>query len=138
MHRLSQTFMFLAAAALLAPQFGFPQEAKQKASPSKAKVLTRQEVDNLLAARDRVLFLDVRRPDEVSSIGGFPVYLSIQAGELEKHLAEIPQDREIVTVSNHAARAGRAADLLASKGFRVVDALGVETYAADGGKIVKI
>lgn len=74
MYRLAQTFMFLAAAALLAPQLGFPQEAKQKAPPSKAKVLTRQEVDNLLAAPDKVLFLDVRRPDEVSSSGGFPVY----------------------------------------------------------------
>jgi len=113
--------MFLAAAVLVASQFGFPQEAKQKAPLSKAKVLTRQEVDNLLAAPDKVLFLDVRRPDE-----------------LEKHLAEIPRDRAIVTVSNHAARAGRAADLLDSKGFKVIGAVGAETYASEGGKIVKI
>jgi rhodanese-related sulfurtransferase len=137
MHKVALTFTFLAAAALLTPQFGFPQ-AQQKAPPSKAKVLTRAEIDQLLATPDKVLFTDVRRPDEISSIGGFPVYLSIQAGELEKHLAEIPRDRPIVTISNHAARAGRAADLLESKGFKVIGAVGVETYAADGGKIVKI
>ncbi|HYK60788.1 MAG TPA: hypothetical protein VEV85_15255 [Bryobacteraceae bacterium] len=44
----------------------------------------------------------------------------------------------IVTVSNHAARAGRAADLPDSKGFKVIGAVGAETYASEGGKIVKI
>ena len=85
-----------------------------------------------------MLFLDVRRPDEISSIGGFPVYLSIQVSDLESHLNEIPKDRLIVTVSNHAARAGKAADLLASKGFKVAGAVGVQTYEADGGHLTKI
>jgi hypothetical protein len=34
---------------------------------------------------------DVRRPDEVSKIGGLPVYLSIQVKGLEKSVAWIPR-----------------------------------------------
>jgi rhodanese-related sulfurtransferase len=110
----------------------------QSAPPVKAKTLTRAELDQLLATPDKVLLIDVRRPDEVSSIGGFPVYLSVQAGDLEKHLDAIPRDRIIVTVSNHAARAGHAADVLASKGFNVAGAVGAETYEKDGGTLAKI
>jgi len=125
-------------AFLAATVFGQQAATPAKAPPAKAKTLTRAELDALLAHPDKVLLIDVRRPDEVSSIGGFPVYLSIQAGDLEKHLAEIPKDRVIVTVSNHAARAGRAADLLDSKGFKVAGAVGAETYESEGGKLLKI
>src|SRR5215207_6927214 len=61
--------------------------------PSQSKVLKRAEIDALLARPDKVLVLDVRRPDELQSIGGFPVYFSVQAADLEKHLALIPRDR---------------------------------------------
>jgi len=124
---------FLAAAAALAQS-----PAPAKAPTSKAKILSRAELDQLLATPDKVLLIDVRRPDEVSSNGGFPVYLSIQIGDLEKHLDAIPRDRLIVTVSNHAARGGKAADLLASKGFNVAGAVGAETYEQEGGTLTKI
>ena len=125
----------LAAATALAQTAG---AAPGKAAPSKAKVLSRAEFDGLLSHPDRVLLLDLRRPDEVSANGGFAVYLSIQIGELEKHLSEIPKDRMIITVSNHANRASRAADLLSSKGFNVAGAVGAQTYEAAGGTLVKI
>jgi len=133
-------FTLLAAATAFAQQSGAPKQAatKEKAAPVKAKTLNRAELDALLAKPGQVLLIDVRRPDEISTIGGFPVYLSIQAGDLEKHLSEIPKDRLIVTVSNHAARAGRAADLLDSKGFKVAGAVGAETYETEGGKLLKI
>jgi rhodanese-related sulfurtransferase len=125
--------------AMFAQEGSAPKQAaaKQKAAPAKAKKLSRAELDQLLAS-PATLLIDVRRPDEVSAIGGFPVYLSIQAADLEKHLSEIPKDRTIVTVSNHAARATRAADLLDSKGFKVAGAVGVEDYEGEGGKITKI
>jgi hypothetical protein len=44
----------------------------------------------------------------------------------------------ILTVSNHAHRAGAAGDLLASKGFKVAGAAGSEDYEAEGGKIARI
>ena len=127
----------LATAAVFA-QSEAPAAAQHRAPKSKAKVLTRAELDELLATPDKVLVLDVRRPDEISTIGGFPAYLSIQIGELEKHLDAIPKDRLIITVSNHAARAGRAADILANKGFNVAGAVGAETYQSEGGILTKV
>ena len=116
----------------------FAQQASAPKPASAAHLLTVSELDVLLAKPERLLLIDVRRPDEVSTIGGFPVYLSVQAADLEKNLAWIPKDRTIVTVSNHAGRAGKAADLLSSKGFRVAGAVGAETYEKAGGRIAHI
>jgi rhodanese-related sulfurtransferase len=100
--------------------------------------LNRQAVDALLAKPGQLLFIDLRRPNEVSSIGGFPVYLSIQVKDLEESLAFIPANRTIVTVSNHAHRAGAAGDFLTAHGFNVAGAIGVQDYEAEGGTITKI
>jgi rhodanese-related sulfurtransferase len=105
---------------------------------SKSPQLKRATIDALLAKPDSILVIDVRRPDELTAIGGLPVYLSIQAKDLEKSLAFIPRDRIIVTVSNHAGRAGVAADLLVGHGFNVAGAIGVQNYEAEGGTLTKI
>ena len=112
--------------------------AAAQESSSNAKVLKRAEIDALLAQPSNVLVIDVRRPDEIGSIGGFPVYLSVQVGDLEKRLPLIPKDRAIITVSNHASRAKRAADLLQKNGFNVAGAAGAQDYEAEGGALVKI
>jgi rhodanese-related sulfurtransferase len=112
------------------------QQTKQ--ARSQVHLLTRAEFDKLLAAPEKLLVIDVRRPDELTSIGGFPAYLSVQLADLDKYLAYIPKERTIVTVSNHAGRAGRAADLLASKGFKVAGAIGAQDYEEQGGKPTKI
>lgn len=112
--------------------------AAAKAPASKAHVLSREELEKLLAQPDKVLVVDVRRPDEVTSVGGLPVYLSVQISELEHSLAWIPKDRLIITLSNHAARAGKAADILASHGFKVAGAAGAQTYEKDGGHLTHI
>ncbi|WP_020481388.1 rhodanese-like domain-containing protein [Methylomonas sp. MK1] len=104
----------------------------------KTPKLKRAEIDALLAKPEQVLFIDVRRPDEISKIGTFPVYLNVQIDELDKVLPFIPKERSIVTVSNHAGRAGKSADLLAEKGFKVVGAIGSQNYEEEGGKITKI
>ena len=132
----------LIATVLLAAPAAFAQPAApataEKAPAFKAHVLSRVEFDDLLKHPAQVLIIDVRRPDEVTSKGGFPVYLSAQISDLESSLAWIPKDRKIVTVSNHAARAGKAADLLASKGYKVAGAVGVELYEKDGGTLTRI
>ena len=104
-------------------------------APTRAKKLTNAEFDAYLEHPEHVLIVDVRRPDEVSTIGGFPVYLSIQAKDLKAHLNEIPKDRPIITVSNHAARASVAADALEDAGFKVLGAVGADTYQQEGGKL---
>jgi rhodanese-related sulfurtransferase len=116
---------------------GAPAQA-QKAPAFKAHVLSREELDKLLAQPGKVLLIDVRRPDEISSVGGFPVYLSIQLKDLKSSVAWIPHDRILVTVSNHAARAGRAADILGSSGFQVAGAAGAQLYEKQGGVLTKI
>jgi rhodanese-related sulfurtransferase len=130
----------LAAAAPLAYSADAPagKVAAVKTPASKAHLLSREELDKLLAQPGKVLVIDVRRPDEVSDIGGLPVYLSIQASDLEKSLAWIPKDRLIVTLSNHAGRAGKAADLLAARGFNVAGAAGAQTYEQQGGTLAKV
>src|SRR5271169_6749140 len=104
---------------------------------TKAKILTRAEFDALLATPGRVLLIDVRRPTEIAMNGGFPVFLNIQADDLEKHLADIPKDKPLILVSNHAHRAGIAADLLEGKGFKIAGAIGAQVYESEGGTLVK-
>jgi rhodanese-related sulfurtransferase len=113
----------------------------QKVDPAytyKTTRLDRPRFDALLAKPAKLLVIDVRRPDEITSIGGFPVYLSIQAGDVEKSLAYIPHDRTIVTVSIHAHRAGAAGDILTAHGFKVAGAIGVKDYEDEGGQLTKI
>ena len=140
----SKTSAFVLAISLgLASYASFAQETTAKVQTPqpwtyKTKQLKRADIDSLLAQADKVVVIDVRRPDELVTKGGFPVYLSIQAKDLEQNLAYIPKDRAIVTVSNHAHRAGAAGDLLSSKGYKVAGAAGSEDYEAEGGKITRI
>jgi rhodanese-related sulfurtransferase len=122
------------ALSLIASFSAFAQDAWKY----KTRQLACAEVDTLLAAPEKLVVLDVRRPDEVTTKGSFPVFLNIQAKDIEKQLAYIPKDRVIVTVSNHAHRAGAVGDLLTAKGFKVAGATGSEDYEAQGGKIVRI
>lgn len=114
--------------------------ASAPAAPAEWKYKTQRlkavEVDALLAQPEKLLVLDLRRPDELIKYGSFPVYLNIQNSQLEKQLAYLPKDRAILTVSNHAQRAGRAGDILTEKGFKVVGATGSEDYEQEGGKAV--
>lgn len=104
----------------------------------KTKQLTRLDVDKLIGNPKKVLFIDVRRPDEVTKNGSFPIYLSVQLKDLPVALDYIPKDRQIVTISNRAHRAGDAGDLLTANGFKVAGAIGSEDYKEAGGTIYKI
>jgi gluconolactonase len=128
-------FLFCSSATLLAVGgTAIAQPAPQASATQDAvAVLDRAKVDALLAQPDKVLFIDVRRADEISTIGGLPVYLNIQLSELGRLGSFIPRDRQLVTVSNHAGRAKKAAALLTQAGFNVAGAVGVEDYVAQGG-----
>jgi rhodanese-related sulfurtransferase len=113
-----------------------PAAAVEDVWKYQAKRLTSAEIDTLLAKPEKVVVIDVRRPDELTAKGSFPVYLNIQVKDIEKSLAYIPKDRAIITVSNHAHRAGAVGDILAAKGFNVAGAAGSEDYEAQGGKSI--
>ncbi len=100
--------------------------------------LNRTAVDAVLSKPEQALILDVRRPDELAKIGGFPVYLSIQANDVQKSLGFIPRDRLIIVVSNRAHRAGAVGDILHGLGYNVVGATGVLDYQDEGGVLTKI
>lgn len=134
----SGSVLVLCAIASLAMAQSTEKQSVETKDNSKTVILTRAQFDQLLAKPEQLLIVDVRRPDEVTAIGGLPVYLSVQLADLENSIQWIPKDRKIVTVSNHAGRAGRAGDLLAAKGFNVVGRIGVQNYEADGGKLTKI
>jgi rhodanese-related sulfurtransferase len=106
--------------------------------PDDVKVLDKAEFDALLAHPEELVVIDLRRPDELTSIGGFPVYLSVQVGELASRLDWIPKERTVVTVSNHAGRAKRGAATLIDSGFKVAGAVGAQDYEGAGGTLVKI
>jgi rhodanese-related sulfurtransferase len=124
-HLITAATLFIAAGSALAQQ------------PISAK-LNRQQLDGLLAYPDQVLIVDVRRPDEITTIGGFPAYLSVQAKDIDSGAVFIPRDRTLITVSNHAGRALKAADALLAKGFKVGGAVGAQDYEAEGGKLTRI
>ena len=141
MKRIALVTAALLALSLNIAQAQTPAPAAAAAAaqtPAITAKLTRNQLDGLLTYPDQVLLIDVRRPDEITTIGGFATYLSIQSADLEKSLAFIPRDRTIITVSNHAGRALKAADLLLSKGFKIGGAVGVQDYEKEGGKLVKI
>lgn len=124
-------------AALLFSSASLAQPAPMPSAAEAAVVeLDRPRLDALLAKPAEVLVIDVRRPEEIVAKGGFPVFLSVQLADLPRALPFIPADRTLVTVSNHAARAKKAAALLAASGRRVAGAVGVEGYEAAGGTLV--
>ena len=130
-------------ASILVPSAMFAQQAANIANThaapvSKTKVFTKQEFDEVTASNPDVILLDLRRPDEITNIGGFPVYLSIQFADIDKYWQHIPKGAKVITVSNHAARAVKAGDRLEANGVQILGAVGAQTYEQEGGTIVHI
>lgn len=135
--------MFVFAVLFLSTSFAFAADAvtpKADEQPwtYKTQRLSRVQLDKLLGHPEKLLFIDVRRPDEVSKLGGFPIYLSVQAKNIEESLDYIPKGRTIVTVSNRAHRAGAVADFLGAHGYKVTGAVGTKDYEEQGGTVARI
>src|SRR3954470_19031416 len=99
----ARRILILGTALAAAATFAAEPAASTAAAPrpkAQAHELTRAEFEALQQHPEKLLIIDVRRPDELTKIGGFPVFLSVQIADLENRLAWIPKDRTIVTVSN--------------------------------------
>ncbi len=72
------------------------------------------------AIRDGAMILDVRLGLEAKR-GMVPGAKNIDLLVLGRHLDELPRDRTIVTYCKSGGRAGKARDILADKGFTVVN-----------------
>ena len=144
MNTLNKLIAFFALALTASHSFAAdaPKAAEKYVDPNpwthKTQRLDRNQIDKLLGHPEKLLIIDVRRPDELTKTGGFPIYLSVQLKNLPESLEYIPKDRRIITVSNRAHCAGDAGDLLLSKGYKVAGAAGVLDYQDQGGTLTKI
>src|SRR5215831_19399018 len=87
-----KTILLVTLLILVSAPAGFSQQTrKAPTSASPVKALTRAEFDRLFDRPEKLLIIDVRRPDETSAVGGFPVYLNVQTDDLEKKLSWIPK-----------------------------------------------
>jgi rhodanese-related sulfurtransferase len=136
---------FVQAQQASAPTAGAPPAGAPAVTPAndpaytyKTLRLNRAAFDALNARPEQLLIVDLRRPDELVKIGGFPVYFSLQPSDVQRSLSLIPRDRLIVLVSNRAHRAGAVGDILSGLGFHVVGAIGVLDYQDEGGVLTKL
>ena len=94
---IARRLLILAAAVASVsalPAFAAEPAAQPAARPKAlAHELTRADFEQLLTKPNELLIIDLRRPDELTRIGGFPVYLSIQSKDLEQQLDRIPKGR---------------------------------------------
>lgn len=96
--------------------------------------------DLLLRLRsEEVVVLDVRPEDEYVA-GHLPGALSVPVGELERRLAELPPDREVVAYCRgpYCVMALQAVDMLRSHGFRArrLD-VGLPDWRAQGLAVIE-
>ncbi|MBI1897786.1 MAG: hypothetical protein HYS04_14850 [Acidobacteria bacterium] len=80
--------LFLAAGLALA----------QSQSSNTTKNLSLEELEQLLARKDKVVFLDVREPHELEQLGTLEGHINIPLGQLEARLKELPKDKLIITL----------------------------------------
>src|SRR3954471_17015492 len=136
MHRHIQVAILLAATALVAaPQEPTKAQDKKTIAPA-GKEIKRAELDTLLANPGKIFVLDLRGPEEIAKIGTLPGYVNIPLAQLESRLAEIPKDKTILPVSNHAVRAWKAQAILEKNGYQVPGGIGVQNYEKEGGKLI--
>lgn len=88
------------------------------------------------ALEDGAVLVDVREPDEWSA-GHAADAIHIPLAQLTEHLAELPADREIITVCRSGRRSATAATLLTRHGLRATNLGGGMTdWVAAGLPIV--
>lgn len=63
-----------------------------------AQTISTEELEKYLEKKDKIFFLDVREPDEITKLGSVPGYVNIPLGQLEKRLGEVPKDKLIITL----------------------------------------
>ncbi|RKO61373.1 rhodanese-like domain-containing protein [Caldibacillus debilis] len=87
------------------------------------KELTAKEVERLLQEGKKINIIDVRETEEMAE-GKIPGAVNIPLSILEFRLHELDQTKEYILVCRSGGRSGLAAELLASRGFRVINMRG--------------
>ncbi|MBB2480573.1 rhodanese-like domain-containing protein [Bacillus sp. APMAM] len=87
------------------------------------KEITPREVEKLLEEGKKLNIIDVREVDEVAA-GKIPSAVNFPLGFIELRMDELNKDTEYIMVCRSGGRSGRAAQLLESEGFQVVNMTG--------------
>ena len=107
--------------------FSFFKKKYETVSPAKAK-----------EAQDAgAMLIDVRESSEYRS-GHAPGARHISVQVIERRLGEIPKERQIIVVCQSGMRSQRAAEILSSNGFQVLNVSGgMIGWQRAGLKVVK-
>lgn len=88
------------------------------------------------AVADGAVLLDVRESQEWRA-GHAPQSRHLVLGQIEEHLAELPNDKQIVTVCRSGRRSAMAASLLTRHGYTATNLTGgMNAWAAAGLSVV--
>jgi rhodanese-related sulfurtransferase len=91
-----------------------------------------QELQELLVSGQEYVLLDVRQPWEFE-ICQLPGSINISLNDLDSSVAQLPDEKEIVTICHHGVRSKQAAILLKRYGYTKVMSLqgGIDAWARD-------
>lgn len=104
---------------------------------SRIKEVSPQEVREMQARGDNVVYLDVREPQEWN-LGHVPRAIHIPRGTLETAIeARVPRDQKVVIYCASGNRSAFAADTLQQMGYADVASMvrGFRGWAEDGGDV---
>ncbi|MGJ3220993.1 rhodanese-like domain-containing protein [Geobacillus thermoleovorans] len=87
------------------------------------KTITPKEVEERLRAGESLHIIDVREPEEVAA-GKIPGAVNIPLGLIEFRMHELDKNEEYILVCRSGGRSGRAAEVLDSYGYQVINMTG--------------
>ena len=87
------------------------------------KEITAMDLLEAMEKKEPIHLIDVRETDEVAE-GKLPGAVNIPLGLLEFRLHELDKSKEYTMVCRSGGRSGRAAQLLESHGYKVVNMVG--------------
>ncbi|KOP83924.1 rhodanese-like domain-containing protein [Cytobacillus solani] len=87
------------------------------------KTITAKEVETLLNEGKELNIIDVRETEEVAE-GKIPGAVNMPLGLVEFRMHELEKTKEYIIVCRSGGRSGRAAQLLDTYGFQVINMTG--------------
>lgn len=111
-------------------------EKEEKIEISGFKVITPEEVYEIIKNKKDYIILDVRTQGEYDA-GHIEGAILIPILELEERLNELPKDKPIIVYCNSGVRSNAAAKMLTDKGFRnIYDMGGISDWQEKGFPVV--
>src|SRR5690625_485327 len=85
--------------------------------------ITTKEIEEKLAAYEKLTIIDVREDDEVET-GVIPGVIHIPLGEVPTKIEELDQNEHYYIICRSGGRSGKACDYLIEKGYHATNIAG--------------